>query len=257
MKKILKIGVIGLFVLFLSCDKTEKFDANVVTEVKAKVENASEYSNVVEVVMMGYDRNTYRYFELARGDWKDGGFTIELPKTLDPNYLNPLIRGIGAEMTTITTEHSSTVKISNKNVKVINATFWGVDKDGKLVTRFIPDKMDKDGSFKEAIFTYVDSDVTISGRTEREGIFQIDLDDRLGIDIMYIYFNKITTTYSVKWEEGWNVWNLSRSFNQKKKVSVPPAPRESATEKWSTTPVKSLKWHGCEDCLWLINTVRE
>jgi len=72
-------------------------------KITAKVENASKYSNVVEVKLMVYERDTIpttqgsvtyfsgHYVELARSDWKNGRFTIELPKKLPANYLRWLV----------------------------------------------------------------------------------------------------------------------------------------------------------------------
>ena len=207
----------------------------------AKVENASEYSNVVEVLLMGYDGS--KFIELACGEWKDGGFTIKLPKILEPNYLHTLINNSGAETTII--DLSLTVTISNKNVKVMSTEFWGIDKDGYVVTCFYPFKIDEKDNVKSVVYTYVDSDVSISGYTEREGVIPVKLDELLLLDIQYVWWKKITAIYSVEWNKGWNVWNYSCFDN---------IPERVATEKWTTTPISNLKWYGSEDDLWRINT---
>jgi len=210
------------------CDKLEKSDGDK-SYIYAKVENASEYSNVVEVKLMGYDRNTDRYLELARSDWKDSGFTIVLPETLDPNYLNEL-RNNGYP--THISDIPSTMTISNKDVKVADIEFWGVDKEGNLVTHFYPFERDEDGIFYTGIFyTYVDSDVTISGCNQREVVVTaLDKDNNT-----YTYEWKRNTTYSVEWKKGWNVWCLS---------IFKSVPESTTTDQWSTPPINSLKWYG-------------
>jgi hypothetical protein len=184
---------------------------------------------------MVYDLSVGWEVEFASGDWKDGGFTIEPSKTLAPNYLYALINNSGQPTTIINPQ--STVTISNKNVKLMNASFWGVDKDGNVVTHFYPFRIDEDGNAKEAFYTYVDSDVTIFGRNEGWTIIT-EYDKDKHADIWYEW--KKNTTYSIKWKKGWNVWCLSGSRSTTKRT---------ITEQWSTTPVSGLKWYGGED-LW-------
>jgi len=201
----------------------------------AKVENASKYSNIVAVKLMGVDRSIEIDSELARGEWKDGDFSIVLPKTLNPKYFHALINNNGLPTTIINTP--STMTISNKIVKVGNANFCGVDKDDKLVTHFFPFKIDENGNAMSAFFTYVDSDVTISGYDET-GVVITEYDEDKNADILYVW--KKTTTYSVEWKTGWNVWCLS---------SFQSVPEKTINEKWSSIPSSILKWYGSED-LW-------
>ena len=196
--------------------------------IHAKVEYASNYSNAVGVKLMGFDRSIDKNIELARGEWKDDGFTIVLPKTLEPNYLHALINNNGLQTTISDTP--LTMTISNKNVKVGNVNFWGVNKEGNWVTYFYPFIIDEDGYAKSAFYTYVDSDVTISGYSETEvAIARYDKDKEE--NIWYLY--KKTTTYSIEWKKGWNVWYLS---------SITSSSERTVTEKWSTISVSQLKW---------------
>jgi hypothetical protein len=226
--------VVALFVP-TSCDK-EKLEAYVITKVEAKIENASKYSNVVAVILIAYDRVNERHVELARSDFKNGRFTIELPKMLAPNYLHTLINNDEVHMSI--NNPQSTMTISNKNVNVWHAYFWGVDKDDKRVVYFYPVEIDMNGCKQDVFFTYVDSAVIISGHMERkESIFIITQHDEIrnmGTFPHPIQWHKITSTYSLKWEEGWNVWRLSRLGQEGK----------TATESWSGTPVSRLKWYG-------------
>ena len=200
----------------------------------AKVENSSEYSNVAEVKLEGFDFDTYSPVMLASGDWEDGGFTIALPKTLAPNYLHPLISGdwLGilawktiyyAPLTVI--DKLSGITISNENVKLMSAEFWGVNKDGySVAVSFSPVKVIDEDNYTRAIFTYVDSDVTISGFTGTRNDF--------GNPPFEIH-----NIYSIEWEKGWNVWYLSKS-----RTIIDGTP--ILIEQWSTTPVCRLKWYG-------------
>jgi hypothetical protein len=235
MKTFLKlIFIFSVLVGGFSCESLVENENKMEEDtLNAKVENASEYSNVVEVILMGYDRSIDRDIELARGDWKDGGFTIVLPKTLAPNYLHALINNDGVQTTIINTP--STLTISNKNVNVGNANFWGLDKEGNLITRFYPFEIDEDGNAKSVVYTYADSDVSIFGYIEGETAIT-EYDEDKNMDIWYLW--KKNTTYSVEWKRGWNVWCFS---------SFQSASGRTITEKWSTTPGSRLKWYGGED----------
>jgi len=207
------------------------------------IENASKYSNVAEVKVMVYDRTTSKinsndtvfvdcYDVIARGEWKDGGFAIALPETLAPNHLRALIHG-GSNSTNIEFLQS-TMNISSENVKVADAYFVGVDKDGKVVATFSPVMKDEDG-YSEAIFTYFDSDVIISGFTEVNGHAIPAYEDAPN------WFEK-TTNYSVKLKKLWNVWFFS-SYRTKEGDTM------IIKEQWSNNPVNGLKWYGSENNL--------
>jgi len=230
--------------LFLiSCDKPELY-TQVVTKIEAKVENASKYSNVVEVILMAHNGSFYEFVELARGDWNGEGFSVELPEMVDTKYLHSLINVSGYYMTII--NPPSTVSISNKNVKVDNVAFFGVDKDDNVVTRFYPIEIDNDGYGQDVYCTYVDSDVTISGYTKRKNdtFAWTEYDNaRYSGDVMFVSFDKITTNYSIKWEKGWNVWTFSRFGDTK---------TNTATEKWAPATISRIKWYSAED-LWTGN----
>jgi len=215
------------------CDKSEKTDENEV-HFYAKVENSSQYSNVVEVKLMMYDGSIDGFIELARGNWKGDGFTIVLPKTVDPNYLGTSIYS-NELPTTIIGSLSTLTIIGNKNVKVVgNAYFWGYDKDGNRVARFSP--YDNTFPIWDGIphFTYADSDVAIFGYIE-EDVF----DYYHGWDLPILYEWKKTTTYSIEWKKGWNAWRLTGG------QSLPEV--GTITENWSTIPNDEVKWYGGEN----------
>lgn len=229
MRNTLCLVVVTLFAA-VGCDKHEKLNENELY-FYAKVESASQYSNVVEVKLMVYDRsiyddsNFYEYVELASGDWKKDGFTIVLPKTLAPNYLRAFTHVGWMPQTIIDT--SSTITNSNRNLKVGDIEFWGVDKDGHKICHFFPAKTNEDGNDRETFFIYVDSDVVISGCSEGEiRITPQHDEDRI---------MKITTIYSIEWKKGWNA--LVRS-------GFVSTLEGTMKEKLSSTPIDSLKWYG-------------
>ena len=205
--------------------------------IYAKLENPSRFSDVVEVKLVIND-NVGGYIELARGDWKDDGFTIVLPKTLNPNKLYSLINknDINSGIAPTITNTSSTLNISNRNVKVVNADFLAFDKDGNQVTYFFLSEIDEDGNRIPSgisYFTYVDADVNISGYSEREVL------DYLCGDITWIgepiksVLWKVTNVYSVEWKEGWNVWRFTGEAN---------CLEETRKKEWSNIPMSKLIW---------------
>jgi len=209
--------------------------------IHAKVENATEFDNIVEVRLMvfnGYDTVRWdngswiieRDVELARGEWKDGGFTIELPKTLASRHLRPLVGDRDANYPTNISAIPPTMTISNRNVRVADARFVGIDIDGNMIATFSPFKLDENGD-TEALFTYVGSGVTISGYTKRGVHVNPSEGSPAWADII--------TTYSIKWKKGWNIWHLSRSstIDNDRFIII-------STTQWSSSPVSGLKWHG-------------
>lgn len=205
--------------------------------LSAKVVNSSEFNSTVKVNLMMYGYYPYREVELASGVWKDGSFAMEFPERLDTKYLHPLISGdwlisafggtafpVFAPLTVIVA--FSNITISNENVKIVDAQFSGVDKDGNKSGIFSLDNADGDWPANDfstkAIFTYVDSDVNISGK---------------GYIKSSGFIVERTTTYSIKWKKGWNVWYRSVSYKTNSDSMI-------ITEQWSSTPVSGLKWFG-------------
>jgi hypothetical protein len=236
--------IVGVLFAATGCDKFEKPDVeepavenpdgNV---VYAKVENPSRFSDVVEVKLVIYD-NVGGHIELARGDWKDDGFTIVLPKMLNPNNLHALINNndINSGIAPTITNTSSTMTISNKNVKVGNADFLAIDKDGNQVTNFFLSEIDEDGNKVPSgitYFTYVDTNVTIYGHSERE-VLGYPCGDIHWVDkpIASVLW-KETNVYSIEWKKGWNVWRLTGGAN---------CLEETRKEEWSTIPINKLVW---------------
>ena len=196
-----------------------------------RVENAEKYSNVVAVKLMMRDGVIFEDVELARGDWKDGCFKIALPKIDKKNYR----RFVNQRMLPITIiENLTTINISNKNARSGIAEFFGVDKNGNVVTRFHPAKIDEDDNVARIDFKYVNSDVSIFGYIEA-GTWATDFDENNGFTSNWTWKNH--TIYSVEYKEGWNVSSDS-SFQ---------SPEGTIINKYSTIPINSnLKWYGGE-----------
>ena len=227
---------------FSSCTRNEEPPQQISIDEwcsNIKITNASEYKNVVEVKLLAYDVNAIRitnghsyngrYIELASFDWKDEGFTIELPESLDSNYLRPLVTN-GWQ---VSIDLGSGIIISNENAKVADILFAGVDKDGHVVATFSPINYKRsDINLTEAIFTYVDSDVTIFGYNFAQGhCFPAFLGAPSWVER--------TTTYSVQWQKGWNVWFHTKQSSEEGYILYEEV-------KWSTNPVSNLKWYGRE-----------
>jgi len=231
MKKILKFTTLVAALLvfagvFFSCKKgEEKPQQGCVNEWCFYIENASKPNSIVEVRLMVYDTISEwapvpNHVKLARTNWESDGFTIELPKTLEQNHLRTLFNGnFPASIPT----NQPTVTVSNENVRVATAHVIGFDKRGLPAISFSPVVVydnEVPWGFTQAIFTYVDSDVTISGYTYVETGFGYD----------------ISTAYSIEWEKGWNVWYFS------KYEIISETGRLIMTEQWTTSPIDGLKW---------------
>jgi hypothetical protein len=231
-KNIITVVLLLLIGSFSSCEKKEQVQQGCINEWCFEIENSSKYRYAVEVKLTIYDVNTRSTIEIVCGDWGDGGFTIALPKTLDSNYLHPLIHGDDWWTTlyyivpSIVIDMLSTITISNENVKVRHAEFMGIHKDGYWGDIFYPVKIIDEDNYTRAIFTYVDSDVTISGFTSTRNDF--------GNPPFEIH-----RTYSVEWKKGWNVWYFSKSRTI------------TGDGQWSSIPVDGLKWYGREP-VWLL-----
>jgi len=211
--------VFVMAIVIAGCDSNFHEDESL---MYARVENASKFSNVVEVKLMATGSCNNLGVELARSTWEGDGFKIVLPEEIDHKYLN-----------TIMIEMQSTIAISNKSVKTMDVAFVGFDKDGIEVTRFSPFGTDKDGNTIDNIYyTYVDDDLAISGYTERM-VTIIGTNDYTGP-----YEWNLTTIYSIEWEKGWNVWCSSSSWDESEATVL---------RKNSSSPIGNLKWRGDEN----------
>ena len=218
-------------VMLTNCDKIEKPEASVVDKIEAKVENASKYSNIVAVKLIVYAINAGGVIELARGDWKGDGFTIVFPEMVNPNYLqvSQYNRGLLEPIDNT----SLNMTISNRNAKATTAHFWGIDKEGNLVTSFYPLKINGGGNANEVFFSYVNSDVTITGHNETKAVQDFEVNGTRHIALV-----RTSTTYSINLKKGWNAWWLS---------NIRCEQNFTITNKWSSAPIDKQKWFSFED----------
>ena len=218
MKKVvlnyLVIAALVVSAAFTSCNKNGDDDKDeggaTIDKITAKVEGGAKYNGEITTVKLAVDE----YTALATGNWNNGGFTIELPKTVDAEYL-------------YTVDYESTVTVSNKNAKQFCAWFIGYDADDGLVDDFWYAKQGMvNNSLTYAEYIYVDSDVNISG-TEKYS------DE--GYEWNFVY--------SLTLKKGWNITYWVESETEKSGKTVYNGEHKNST-------VSGLKWYSSEDLDW-------
>lgn len=181
MKQIKSISAIILLATvslnFIACDKEESnesiFGNSSITVINAKVENGESYNSTIKFVKAMITTPNDNDFVVGTGTYSNGGFTIELPATVNEQYLYPisLIAGVNNSEKAVVIKND--IKISNPNVKGITiGDFYGLEKDTPLNENFgrvisfnydtrQPNKNDRFHTW--GIFIYVNGDVTITG----------------------------------------------------------------------------------------------
>jgi len=245
MKKILKFTALSAFLLVLagglsSCSAcgninpardnplfchNELSSVNIafddgVGKLTIKVKDLSDFDRIVGIELMVFDGSAYRNVEIARGDWINNGFTVTLPKTLDSNFLRPLLNH-SDWLPSIHPEVPPTMSISNENVRIGIVSFRAIGNTMPFFPLFC--KIDKNGIAHNVHLIYVDSDVTISGY--RETSMAQDEACECGQKTMWILWD-VAINYSIDWRRGWNVWYFSTSRS---------GAERKITEHWSTT----------------------
>ncbi|GHV62411.1 hypothetical protein FACS1894195_4290 [Bacteroidia bacterium] len=147
--------------------------------------------DVIDVIkaIFTYGENDEYEYEVATGTYADGGFTIDLPVTVNAKYLTSLSKGLTAD-----------VKFSDASVVGTGFGELWAYKDGEKVGFFnyaLP--IDRSESGVTGAFMYVDSDVTISGSYSK---------DEDGLTITEVYDN---ITLKKGWNELYIQWALSAS----------------------------------------------
>ena len=149
-----------------------------ITVINAKVENGEDYrsrcgggsynSTIKFVKALLIDDETV----VATGTYSNGGFTIELPSTVDEQYLFPI--SLFADDHDDEDIIKNDIKFSNPNVKACNAYIYGFDKSDAAIydcsTDFYYDtkppgwRGSKDDRFYTGgVIIYVNGDVSITG----------------------------------------------------------------------------------------------
>ena len=140
------IAALVLSATFTSCDKDDE-DGGTIDKITATVEGGAKYNGVISKVKLGLDIDD-EIVVIATGDWSNGGFTIELPKTVDAKYLEPF----------------------SGNVKVSGPIVAGFDEDDEFVTIFVCGKKENGpplpypdvNYYYRAYYIYSDSDLNVS-----------------------------------------------------------------------------------------------
>ncbi|MCL2074681.1 MAG: hypothetical protein FWH18_12215 [Marinilabiliaceae bacterium] len=190
--------------------------------ITAKVEDGNEYNGWIDEVW-GLVLSSYDYYEAANTKYRNGGFTIQLPSTVNGNYLSSIVELFEDEA-----EYYDNFTISDYSASFGIIYFVAVDDYGDYVGEFWHGKYEE----KETSTTY--SEIEVSG--------------------FYLYVNKDVTikgSYSEtyegdKWDEtinlslkrGWNSLFVAYEYLGNYNTG-------NATGKWSVTHNNpgGLKWY--------------
>ena len=215
MKKVvlnyLVIAAFAVLAAFTSCNKDgDENVGSVIDKITANVEGGAKYNGVITKVKLGTGNRDEKEEVLATGNWSNGGFTIELPKTVDAKYLEPMFDEDNIP---------PTVTISNKDAKFCETWIIGYDKDDKYVDGFIYGNKNKEvNTHYWAEYIYADSDINISGTYE----------DRV---------------LSISLKKGWNVTYTTMSCKREDEIT------RCTMERFLSTTVSGMKWY-CDDGFW-------
>ena len=182
MKRFYILSIVAYFFagsVLTGCSKDDEAPGNSsITFIDAKVENGTNYNSIFDkvkaIMYYGKDENE---FVVAEGKYSNGGFMIQLPATVDPEYLSPIVDGgkIGDEEIIM----EDWIEISDKTVKGGGISLQAYNQSGDYLGDFyyLNSSWDVSSnktrtmitiSVSEAGFVYCDKDVKITGSTELE-----------------------------------------------------------------------------------------
>ncbi|GHT51211.1 hypothetical protein AGMMS49982_08040 [Bacteroidia bacterium] len=126
-------------------------------------------------------------FEVAKGKYENGGFTLKLPATIPAQYLHELAPEVPTGI------------ISDANVKMLAVVHINAYINGKYVGDFVYGAKIDDDTEIRVFFIYADRNVTITGSytTENEWVTEI------------VTYNNVT------WKKGWNKVYFTSTQSQK------------------------------------------
>jgi len=166
MKRVLNFLVIAVMALS-SCKKDDEIETSSVSVINATIPYDNDYDDWIDVVKLlvnverEYDPVSQKYVwrgvEVAKGDYRNGGFTINLPEKVEN------IKPFDLEM-------PPKAKISKKNVLYANSRFIAYDKDDEQVGYFyyIHFFFCEETIVESGLF-YFDRDFTITGSGTEDG----------------------------------------------------------------------------------------
>ena len=199
MKKFCFIACICAGIVFTGCKK-DSIETSSVSSIVAKNVDKKVDLDKVKVVI-DYDA------VVAEGNFKNNGFTINLPENVSNNYLED-----------ISYEMPKGIKVSDASAKIGFIEIEGYKSD-EYVDDFAYGKIMLDGkkfSIVVGLYVYVDKNVKITGSyTEEDGV-------------------TLNTTFSVSLKKGWN--NMFVTFSGQEGSNT-------MTAKWTTSDPGGLEWY--------------
>ena len=181
-------------------------------KIIGKFDDISQFSDVkkVKAITSYGEVDGKKEYVVAEADFKNDGFTINLPATLDAKYLIPIEELIG----------TSTITISNKsaNVSTFVTGIGGFNSVNEQIFVFGNAKED-DNTMSAMSWIYADGDVSISGNFTRPGHWDTNF------------------TYSLNLTKGWNVAYVTEREDDDE---------EATYYVITSSTVSGLKWFGEE-----------
>jgi hypothetical protein len=217
MKKILNVLFLAMMLLplsFISCDKDDKdTDDSVIKTITASVEDGNDYSiDVVKAFVGDGETIDYETDGVASSDYKNGGFTLNLPEIIANQYLKPWIEDEDDKE-----EIPDGIKISDVNAKVCYLSIVAY-RSGIEVGEFYYEFLSEDETVEiESSFIYVDRDFSIKGSYSEEDEGEI-----------------FKYSYDVSLKKGWNILYFKSTASEKTKTY---------TYEVTAKVQGGLKWH--------------
>ena len=187
-KTVLKFGLflaLGLTTaVFYSCDKDDDNNGggNTTSKITAtNVINGSTQIKTVKALVYWESRDEDGNDAIAQGPYQNNGFTLELPATLGAKYLE-----------TLDADDLEGITVSDRNFKSgFLDDLRGYNENDEEIGDFYLEEENED-SEHDAVWLYVDRDVTIKGETkyideeyDEEYIEKYDLTLKKGWNIVY------------------------------------------------------------------------
>jgi hypothetical protein len=211
MKKIIMTmaAFICAVTVFTGCNKDDDDSgSSSITSISATVESGSSYNSSIETVKAMVDVDDV-YSAIASGKYNNGGFSINLPQTVDDQYLEKM-----------TTDMPDGIKVSDSQAKGCGIELKGYKSDQEVGTFQYTLTNDTDAG-NEGAYVYVDKNTTISG-SYSETLWGVT----------------IKAVYDLSLKKGWNIVYMQTTAS---------ATDLSATMKISNEKITGLKWFFIEE----------
>ena len=219
------IALICAGMIFAGCNKKSNDPDGF---INAKVENGNSYDFDIVKAIMEYDDGHMTLAEVvAEGEYKNGGFSLNLPETINPMYLSLMYddEPLPGQEITISDE---TVMGNGIFIEAYKSGVYMGDFNYVGVT-FEETTLSISFSISQGFYLYVDKDLTMSGS-------EYVIEEFLGIDI------ETNINADVALKKGWNIMYVTLSFS----IGVGGA---SGTGLVSTKNPGGLKWYFEDDYL--------